>query len=393
MEMTPETAAQSTAGAAPPEHSVRSPGQMLRPFAVSVFNTRGRRADISPSHDRSPFRRDYARLVHSRWFRAMQGKQVLPFVPSPFPRTLASTAIEVEQVVRAVCHRLRLNEDLAATMAIASNIGLAPCGERGGIALVTLASAHGGLFSPARQALRMVDVLDDSYVEHAGLNLLYETREFLARRDQLRSPSTVPPAFSSPGSLPLEGQVVSSVEPVIVALDSVEGLVDAGLADARAVLEQPALAAAHAALMDIPRFRDIARASPQGLPVSQVIRMAFSMAVADIVATSAVAIERSRVETLDEVRAAPPLVGQSESMSAQYASLATALCGWLSAAPRSSEPVESRISDLFLASLPANAAPVEACQAAIDAVVTTPDAAFAVPAYHPHRTHRRPDSP
>lgn len=357
----------------------RSPGQVLRPFAVTALNTRGRRADAGPSHDRSPFRRDYARLVHSRWFRAMQGKELLPGLVSVAPRTLATHAVEVEQVVRSVCNRLRLNEDLAAAMAIASNLGAAPCGTAGAEVLTRLAAAHGGVFVPGQQALRMVDVLDDSYVEHAGLNLLHETREFLARKNSaghrraLRQGEAA--EFEVRGSLPLEAQVVLAVEPVIAALDSVAGLIEAGAVSESEVIIQPVLAQAHAALLAIPKFRDIARRSSR-LPPAQVLRMAFSNAIADIVATTAVAIERAGIATLDDVRAARPLAGQSDATASHYATLAAALQAWRARAAPPADVVEQGLSGLFARTLDSRMQSDEACRRAVDAVVMASDSAI-----------------
>ena len=66
---------------------------------------------------RSPFRRDYARLLHSSAFRRLQDKtQLFPRAESDFFRNRLTHSLEVAQIAKSIA--LRLNRGLAHTRAI-----------------------------------------------------------------------------------------------------------------------------------------------------------------------------------------------------------------------------------------------------------------------------------
>jgi dGTPase len=56
---------------------------------------------------RSPWRRDYARLIHSASFRRLQGKtQVFPGHESDFFRNRLTHSLEVAQIAKSIAIRL-----------------------------------------------------------------------------------------------------------------------------------------------------------------------------------------------------------------------------------------------------------------------------------------------
>ena len=69
-----------------------------------------------------------------------------------------------------------LHEDLAEAIALAHDLGHTPFGHAGQSALNQCMKAYGG-FEHNLQSLRIVDVLENDYVDFKGLNLTFETRE------------------------------------------------------------------------------------------------------------------------------------------------------------------------------------------------------------------------
>ena len=73
----------------------------------------------------SPFRRDYARVIHSASFRRLQGKtQIFPCSESDFFRNRLTHSLEVSQVAKSIaaslnsCFDLDLDTDLVETAAL-----------------------------------------------------------------------------------------------------------------------------------------------------------------------------------------------------------------------------------------------------------------------------------
>src|SRR5258708_20855221 len=76
-----------------------------------------------PTEDyRSPYRRDYARLLHSPAFRRLQGKtQLFPGVESDYFRNCLTHSLEVGQIAKSIAIRLtdeKLKGDTADSLAV-----------------------------------------------------------------------------------------------------------------------------------------------------------------------------------------------------------------------------------------------------------------------------------
>src|SRR5437763_1474115 len=97
----------------------------LAPYAMTARASRGRR-HAEPDHPyRSLYQRDRERVVHCTAFRRMTGKtQVLVATVNDHHRTRLTHTLEVTQVARTVARRLRLNEDLAGTVALSHLAGV-----------------------------------------------------------------------------------------------------------------------------------------------------------------------------------------------------------------------------------------------------------------------------
>ncbi len=149
-------------------------------YSLSEANSKGRKAGEPVHPYRSGFQRDRDRIIHSEAFRRLEGKtQVFtPGINDHF-RTRLTHSIEVAQIGRTISRSLNLNEDLTEAVCLGHDIGHAPFGHDGEKMLNELMQDAGG-FEHNRQALRIVDNLENPYPDRPGLNLLYETRQGFA---------------------------------------------------------------------------------------------------------------------------------------------------------------------------------------------------------------------
>ena len=161
---------------------------------------RGREQPVlSETPYRSPFRRDYARLLHSPAFRRLQGKtQLFPGVESDFFRNRLTHSLEVAQIAKSIALRLNhsndyftqypIDLDLVETAALAHDLGHPPFGHNGERALDDCMKEKGG-FEGNAQTLRILARLEKKIFispdrvqpssthedNRAGLNLTYRT--------------------------------------------------------------------------------------------------------------------------------------------------------------------------------------------------------------------------
>jgi|SRR5579862_1298897 len=155
--------------------------KLLAPYAQKSADSRGR-AFEEPKHAlRTDFQRDRDRIIHSRAFRRLEYKtQVFLNGTGDHLRTRLTHTMEVAGISRGVARALRLNEDLAESIALAHDLGHSPFGHSGEEMLNKLMKDHGG-FEHNLQALRVVTELEEKYPGFNGLNLTWETREGLAK--------------------------------------------------------------------------------------------------------------------------------------------------------------------------------------------------------------------
>lgn len=137
-----------------------------------------------PGDGRSPFRRDWARLIHSPCFRRLQGKtQLFPSDENDFFRNRLTHSMEVAQIASGIA--LNFNErketffadnpidiDLVYFAALAHDLGHPPFGHNGERALDRLMVRFGG-FEGNAQTLRIISRLEKK-----------ETESFPANSDQ-----------------------------------------------------------------------------------------------------------------------------------------------------------------------------------------------------------------
>src|SRR5499425_2634707 len=137
--------------------------QTLAPYAQLSAETRGRRYRETPPEWRTQFQRDRDRVIHSRAFRRLEYKtQVFLNGTGDHLRTRLTHTMEVAAIARNISRALRLNEDLAETIALAHDLGHSPFGHKGEFVLNQLMKGHGG-FEHNQQSLRIVEKLEQKY--------------------------------------------------------------------------------------------------------------------------------------------------------------------------------------------------------------------------------------
>src|SRR5216683_8071725 len=155
--------------------------QSLAPYAQFSADTRGRKYPEAPPNWRTEYQRDRDRVIHSRAFRRLEYKtQVFLNGTGDHLRTRLTHTMEVAAMSRNISRALKLNEDLAETIALAHDLGHSPFGHKGETVLARLMKGHGG-FEHNQQSLRIVEELEQKYPMFSGLNLTWEVREGLVK--------------------------------------------------------------------------------------------------------------------------------------------------------------------------------------------------------------------
>jgi dGTPase len=145
--------------------------------------SRGRLHVEPASSNRSAFRRDCDRVIHSTAFRRLKHKtQVFVFHEGDHYRTRLTHTLEVAQIARALARQLGLDEDLTETLALAHDLGHPPFGHAGERALDSCLQDFGG-FDHNAQTLRVVTGLEHRYPAFDGLNLTWETLEGIVKHN------------------------------------------------------------------------------------------------------------------------------------------------------------------------------------------------------------------
>jgi dGTPase len=161
----------------------RIPERPVAAYACQASASRGRLHPESGTDMRTPFQRDRDRIIHSAAFRRLTYKtQVFIYHEGDHYRTRLTHSLEVAQIARTVARALKLDEDLAETIALAHDLGHPPFGHSGEEALHEVAKPFGG-FDHNAQSLRAVTKLESRYASFDGLNLTWETLEGLVKHN------------------------------------------------------------------------------------------------------------------------------------------------------------------------------------------------------------------
>lgn len=131
---------------------------------------------------RSPFARDYTRILHSTAYRRLKHKtQVFFNSENDHVCTRMEHVAHVESVAYTLALRLGLNEELTRAIAFGHDLGHAPFGHHGEKVINELSQKYlGKSFWHEKNGLRMVDsleLLEDYNRVKRNLNLTYAVRD------------------------------------------------------------------------------------------------------------------------------------------------------------------------------------------------------------------------
>jgi dGTPase len=188
----------------------------LAPYAAKSHLSKGRRYGEDFKDDRPAFERDRDRIIHSSAFRRLEYKtQVFVNHEGDYYRTRLTHTLEVAQIAKGIARRLKLNEELTESLALAHDLGHTPFGHSGERALNQLMKDMGG-FEHNLQSLRVVEVLEDKYPRFKGLNLTWETREGIVKHySGCDSPYYAHLDEYQPNSVPtLEAQIINLADEI-----------------------------------------------------------------------------------------------------------------------------------------------------------------------------------
>ncbi len=153
---------------------------------------------------RSPFKKDYSRLLHAPAFRRLQGKtQLFPGTESDFFRNRLTHSLEVAQIASGIAERLnallgesaqpglQIDVDLVEFAGIAHDLGHPPFGHNGEQALDECMRAYGG-FEGNAQTLHILArverkgvVVDGDLQSNFGLDLCFRTLGSILKYDRM----------------------------------------------------------------------------------------------------------------------------------------------------------------------------------------------------------------
>jgi dGTPase len=319
--------------------------QMLASYAQLSGETRGRVHAETPPSWRTEYQRDRDRVIHSRAFRRLEYKtQVFLNGTGDHLRTRLTHTIEVAAMARSLARALRLNEDLAETIALAHDLGHSPFGHRGEAVLNKLMREHGG-FEHNRQSLRIVEELEEKYPGFRGLNLTWEVREGLIKHQTSYDQPGLRKGFTAK-SPALEAQIGNLADELIYGSHDLDDGLEAGLLSEKELRRNVRVFA---------QASDTVRQEhgPLSAEVRRyfIVRCIIDDQVRDVVETSEAAILASGVKTADDVRRQPrALVRHSPARRSLNAELNRYLHKNLYSNPAVAEPnhrAVKMLEDLF----------------------------------------------
>jgi dGTPase len=270
--------------------------QILAPYAQFSGDTRGREHPEPPPEWRTHYQRDRDRVIHSRAFRRLEYKtQVFLNGTGDHLRTRLTHTIEVAAIARNISSALKLNVDLAETIALAHDLGHSPFGHKGETVLARLMKGHGG-FEHNEQSLRIVEELEQKYPGFPGLNLSWEVREGLAKHHTSYDHPGKRKGFAAKNSS-LEAQIANLADEITYYSHDLDDGLDSDL------LSESKLAAnvriwAVASKLVKKQFSNLPDESRRYFTIRTII----DMQVRDVVENSERLIDKAGVESADDVR-------------------------------------------------------------------------------------------
>jgi dGTPase len=273
--------------------------QFLAPYAQFSGDTRGRKHQEPAPVWRTQYQRDRDRVIHSRAFRRLEYKtQVFLNGSGDHLRTRLTHTIEVAAVARNIASALKLNSDLAETIALAHDLGHSPFGHKGETALARLMRGHGG-FEHNLHSLRIVEELEEKYPGFSGLNLSWEVLEGLAKHQTAYDHPERRKGFDAKNSS-LEAQIANLSDEITYYSHDLDDGLDSGLLSEKHLTRNVRVwaQAARAVKKEHGVLPDECRRY-------FTIRTIIDLQIRDVVDTSEKLIEAAGVQSADDVRRFP----------------------------------------------------------------------------------------
>ncbi len=284
--------------------------QFLAPYAQFSGDTRGRKHKEAPPEWRTHYQRDRDRVIHSRAFRRLEYKtQVFLNGTGDHLRTRLTHTMEVAAISRNIASALRLNTDLAETIALAHDLGHSPFGHKGETVLAKLMKGHGG-FEHNQHSLRIVEELEQKYPNFSGLNLSWEVREGLAKHFTAYDHPGKRKGFDAKNSS-LEAQIANLADEITYYSHDLDDGLDSGLLSETELIKNVRVWA-HADKLVRKEYGQLPDESRRYI----IIRTIIDMQIKDVVENSERLIAKAGVKSADDVRlCAKPLVQHTPDRS------------------------------------------------------------------------------
>ncbi len=275
----------------------------LAKYASNPAYTRGRVYSELEPRGRSNFQRDRDRVIHSEAFRKLMYKtQVFISHEGDLFRTRLTHSIEVAQVARAISRRLKLNEDLTEAICLAHDLGHTPFGHAGQNALnkcLRKLDKKSCGFEHNIQSLRIVDNLEQRYLNFDGLNLCFETREGILKHcSKVVAPKLgkVATRFLNGGLPSLEAQLANIADEIAYNHHDLDDGLRSGLLDFEEVSNL------RAASKHIKEIKKCLGSEDKKRRNSEIIRRMINSQIEDLIQTTNQNIKDSFVLTHNDVR-------------------------------------------------------------------------------------------
>lgn len=198
---------------------------------------------------RSPFARDYTRVLHSLAYRRLKHKtQVFFNINNDHICTRMEHVAHVDSVSQTIAKNLGLNDELTRAIAIGHDLGHAPFGHQGESVISELSEKYLGCkFWHEKNGLRFVDnieLLEDNYKKSKNLNLTYAVRDgIISHCGEVDQNGLMPrkelidlSEFQSPGQFQpatWEGCVVKVADKIAYIGRDIEDAINLGFLDER----------------------------------------------------------------------------------------------------------------------------------------------------------------
>jgi len=270
--------------------------QILAPYAQFSGDTRGREFKEAPPEWRTQYQRDRDRVIHSRAFRRLEYKtQVFLNGTGDHLRTRLTHTMEVAAISRNIASALRLNTDLAESIALAHDLGHSPFGHKGETVLNELMRGHGG-FEHNHHSLRIVEELEQKYPKFSGLNLSWEVLEGLAKHQTAFDRPGVKKGFIAKNPS-LEAQIANLADEITYYSHDLDDGLDSGLLSEIELCRRVRIWA-HAARL-VKKEHGVL---PDECRRYFIIRTILDLQIKDVVETSERLISAAGVQSADDAR-------------------------------------------------------------------------------------------